>query len=103
MKNRNSFTIEVLDFVKTIPRGRVSTYAGVARALGRPGAARAVGQVLKRNPEPVTIPCHRVVMSDGNLGGYTPSGTGKKRKLLAEEGIIFDGRKIDLHVFQFKP
>jgi methylated-DNA-[protein]-cysteine S-methyltransferase len=69
-----------------IPRGTVSTYGLVARALGNPAAARAVGQALARNSFPVVIPCHRVVRSDGRLGGYR-GGLGMKRSLLQLEGV----------------
>ena len=69
-----------------IPRGQVRTYAEMARAIGQPKAARAVGQALKRNPWAPAIPCHRVVASDGSLGGYTaPGGLARKRRLLSAE------------------
>jgi methylated-DNA-[protein]-cysteine S-methyltransferase len=72
-----------------IPRGSVSTYGRVARAVGRPGAARAVGQALARNPFPIIVPCHRAVRADGGLGGYR-GGAAMKRALLELEGIPFD-------------
>ena len=69
-----------------IPAGQVRTYAEVARAIGQPRAARAVGQALKRNRWAPAIPCHRVVASDGRLGGYTaPGGLARKRRLLQRE------------------
>jgi len=71
-----------------IPRGRVSTYGRIARHLGAPGAARAVGNALARNPFPVIIPCHRAVRSDGSLGGYQ-GGPAMKRALLAMEAVEF--------------
>ena len=72
-----------------IPRGQVRTYVQVARAIGQPQAARAVGQALKRNRWAPAIPCHRVVASDGSLGGYTaPGGLARKRRLLREESVL---------------
>jgi deoxyribonuclease V len=72
--------------VKQIPKGKVSTYGALARALGDIRAARAVGRLLNQNPFAPIVPCHRVVMSDGSLGGF---GTGieNKIKLLAKEGV----------------
>ena len=73
-----------------IPRGYVSTYGRIARHIGRPGSARAVGNALARNPFPIVIPCHRAVRSGGGLGGFQ-GGIGMKRKLLEAEGIRFGG------------
>ncbi|OGY52532.1 MAG: hypothetical protein A3J59_04310 [Candidatus Buchananbacteria bacterium RIFCSPHIGHO2_02_FULL_56_16] len=81
-----NFEQTVLTLVRRIPAGRVSTYALVARALGRPEAARAVGNALHRNPQLVTTPCHRVVRSDGQIGGYR-QGSSRKRALLEQEGV----------------
>jgi methylated-DNA-[protein]-cysteine S-methyltransferase len=74
-----------------IPRGRVRSYRSLAAAAGHPGAVRAVGTVMAGNPFPLAIPCHRVVRSDGNLGGFG-GGAAMKRALLLREGIGFDGR-----------
>lgn len=72
-----------------IPRGRTRTYGWVARAVGRPGAARAVGQALKANPFAPVVPCHRVVAAGGRLGGYSaPGGLKAKRRLLEREGAL---------------
>ncbi len=71
-----------------IPRGWVSTYGRIAAALGIPGAARAVGSALARNPFPIVIPCHRAVRSDGALGGFR-GGLPMKRALLEMEGVPF--------------
>ncbi len=77
-----------------VPRGRVTTYGDLAAALAT--APRAVGQALRRNPYAPRIPCHRVVASDGRIGGYggATSGAriGEKVALLAEEGVRVDGR-----------
>ena len=73
----------------TIPRGQTRTYGEVARAIGRPASARAVGQALRANPLPLIIPCHRVVGSDGSLCGYGgPQGIPLKAQLLTLEGAV---------------
>jgi methylated-DNA-[protein]-cysteine S-methyltransferase len=83
------FQCEVLKIVKGIPMGSVLTYGELARQLGKPQAARAVGQVLRANPLPVIIPCHRVVRSDGSVGGYGGIlGSERKIALLKHEGVI---------------
>lgn len=70
-----------------IPRGEVRTYGWIARRIGKPGAARAVGAALGANPFAPIVPCHRVVRSDGGLGGYSGrGGLATKRRLLAKEG-----------------
>ena len=69
-----------------IPRGETRTYGEIARAVGSPRSARAVGQALARNPFAPDVPCHRVVRSDGGLGGYSgPGGVRAKRKILERE------------------
>ncbi len=72
-----------------IPRGRVSTYRLLARNLENPKGARAVGTALAKNPFPLVIPCHRVIRSNGALGGYR-GGLSMKRRLLEMEGISLD-------------
>lgn len=69
-----------------IPFGQTRSYQEVATAIGKPKAARAVGQANKKNPIPVLIPCHRVISADGTMGGYS-CGIGIKKILLAHEGI----------------
>lgn len=69
-----------------VPRGRVTTYGALAAHLGRPGAARAVGNALANNPFPIIVPCHRAVRSDGSLGGFQ-GGLAMKRALLLNEGV----------------
>jgi methylated-DNA-[protein]-cysteine S-methyltransferase len=82
---RNS---DVYDLLLKIPAGKVSTYGDLARALGNPSASRAIGRILGENPNPIKVPCHRVVMSNGRVGGYA-YGTAKKRQLLENEGLSF--------------
>lgn len=79
-----AFARRVLEYTATIPYGETSTYAEVAGAIGNPGAARAVGNALGSNPLPVVVPCHRVVRSDGGLGGYG-GHPGRKAFLLGLE------------------
>ncbi|MFQ5680964.1 MAG: methylated-DNA--[protein]-cysteine S-methyltransferase [Candidatus Omnitrophota bacterium] len=81
------FEKDVLKVVLAIPLGRVRTYEWVARRIGRPGAARAVGNVLRKNPYPIIIPCHRVVASGGKPGGYSRGPKEKKRLLKSEKEI----------------
>ena len=85
----SAFQKSVLRAEHGIPRGRVSTYQRIARYLGRPSSARAVGMALARNPFPIIIPCHRAIRTDGRLGGYQ-GGLAMKRKLLEMEGITFE-------------
>lgn len=73
--------------VRQIPKGETRTYGEVARAIGHPGAARAVGTVMKNNYDP-TVPCHRVVRSDGKIGDYNRGGRERKEALLREEGAL---------------
>ena len=68
-----------------IPRGQTRTYQWIARRIGRPSASRAVGNALRTNPFVPTVPCHRVIRSDGSVGGYA-RGHARKRTLLAREG-----------------
>jgi len=72
-----------------IPRGRVSTYGRIARHIGTPNGARAVGTALAKNPFPLIIPCHRAVRADGHLGGYR-GGVDMKKALLRLEGVEVD-------------
>ena len=81
------FSRAVYHAVARIPRGRTKTYAQVAAAIGRPAAVRAVGNTLNRNPFAPEVPCHRVVRSDGTVGGFA-SGPARKRVLLRSEGAL---------------
>ena len=89
--------------VSQIPEGRVSTYGTLARELKVPKASRAIGSILRANPHPIVVPCHRVVMSDGQLGGYGGSkGVTRKAALLRREGVKITGGRVDLGRYLFK-
>lgn len=95
----NSLTVfekKVLKVIKKISNGRVATYKFVAKAVGRPRASRAIGNVLKKNPYLIKIPCHRVIRSNGQLGGYS-LGSKKKLLILKKEGIKFKANKLTNH------
>jgi len=87
-----SFRDNVLATVRAIPKGSVLTYKQVATKAGNPNAARAVGAIIRTNYDP-DIPCHRVVRSDGKLGGYN-RGIEKKLALLRAEGVGVDGKEV---------
>ncbi|AAK22644.1 methylated-DNA--[protein]-cysteine S-methyltransferase [Caulobacter vibrioides] len=83
---QSAFNLRVYAIARAIPPGETSTYGQVARALGEPGAARAVGKALGENPWPIVVPCHRVLGSSGTLGGFSGSGGGEtKARLLTIE------------------
>jgi O-6-methylguanine DNA methyltransferase len=89
-----NFQEEVLNLVKQIPEGKVTTYGEIAREItGSVRAARAVAQAVAKNPYPLIIPCHRVVRSNGDVGGYS-LGVDKKIRLLRAEGVVIKGRKV---------
>ena len=81
------FRKDVYAVVACIPRGTVLTYAQVACLIGRPSAVRAVGNALNKNPFAPQVPCHRVVRSDGSVGGFA-SGSRRKLALLRKEGAL---------------
>lgn len=86
------FQYDVLQLTASIPLGEVSTYGEIAAQLGRPGAARAVGQALHNNPMPILIPCHRVIATNGELRGYAGGVEGKSFLLELEGHKILDGK-----------
>ena len=86
LRRLSEFERAVLLKAREIPHGEVRPYGWIAREIGRPGAVRAVGSALNKNPIPLLIPCHRVVKSDGQLGEYA-FGPSMKRALLAAEGL----------------
>jgi methylated-DNA-[protein]-cysteine S-methyltransferase len=82
------FQKKVWTYLRKIPRGSVKTYSQVAKGIGKPFAVRAVANAIGKNPFAPKIPCHRVIRSDGSLGGYSgKGGVKKKRFLLKKEGI----------------
>ena len=82
------FQIKVWEEIKKIPKGNVKTYKEIASILGNPNSSRAVANACAKNPLIIQIPCHRVIRSDGLLGGYSGKGDIKKKKqLLVEEGF----------------
>ena len=93
LRNVTEFTARVLRVTRRIPFGRVLSYGDVARQLGAPGASRAVGGALGRNPVPIIVPCHRVIAHGGRLGGFS-SGLATKRTLLQIEGHALTGGAI---------
>jgi len=93
-----SFSEKVYQITKKIPPGKVATYGQIAKTLGKPKAARAVGNALHNNPDPKTIPCYRVVNREGRLA----SGFVEQKGKLLKEGVKFKDRKyVDLkkHLF----
>lgn len=89
LRQLSSFQTRVLQTARGIPAGTVWTYGQVAQTMGKPRASRAVGQALGHNPVPIIIPCHRVIASDGSLGGYSGGGgLNSKRLLLRLEGAL---------------
>jgi len=82
------FQLKVWNYLRKIPKGKVKTYLEVAKAIGKPKAFRAVANAVGKNPYPPKIPCHRVIRSDGKIGGYSASGgIVRKIKLLRKEKI----------------
>jgi methylated-DNA-[protein]-cysteine S-methyltransferase len=86
--NGTKFQLKVWTYLKKIPRGSVKTYSQIAKGIRKPLAVRAVANAIGKNPYAPKIPCHRVIRSDGSLGGYSGKGGIKTKKLLLKkEGI----------------
>ena len=96
---RKSFEERVWSALRRIPEGKVTTYALIAQAIGKLKAARAVGNACRKNPNAPSVPCHRVVRSDGGIGGYA-RGVQRKAALLGKEGVSV--RKGRILAFQKK-
>ena len=87
--NGTKFQLKVWKYLKKIPKGRLRTDSHVAKAINKPKSVRAVANAIGKNPYAPKIPCHRVIRSDGSLGGYSgKGGINTKRKLLKSEGIL---------------
>ena len=86
MNSKNNFNNRCYKIVSCIPKGKISTYGEIARVLGTK-AYQAVGNAMAKNPNLISVPCHRVIKSDGSIGGYA-LGASKKITLLKKEGII---------------
>lgn len=93
-KNISCFEKEVYAVCRKIPKGKLSTYKAIAKAVDNPLAVRAVGNALHRNPYAPAVPCHRVIRSDGRIGGFA-HGQKKKEALLRKEGIQIVGGMVD--------
>lgn len=89
MESESPFRRRVYEATRTIPPGSTLSYGDIAGRMGMPGAARAVGQALGRNPFALVVPCHRVLATDGKLGGFSAAGgIDTKRRLLQIEGVL---------------
>ena len=85
------FHLRVYKSARKIPSGKTVSYGELASRIGAPGAARAVGQALGKNPLPIVVPCHRVLAANGKVGGFSAyGGVGTKRRILAVEGVELD-------------
>ena len=88
--NGTKFQIKVWKAISKIPRGQVRTYKELAKLIKKPKASRAVANACGKNPYPIKIPCHRVIRSDGSLGGYSgKGGISAKKDILKKEGFNF--------------
>ena len=94
------FQEKVYEIVRKVPKGKVTTYKDVSKIL-RKKSYRAVGNALNKNPYAPKVPCHRVVKSNGKVGGFV-KGTNKKIQILKKEGIQTEKGKIDLKKYRFK-
>ena len=102
MEKKNTFSL-IYEEVKKIPKGRVASYGYIAKKLGRPRLSRVVGYALHVNPDPETIPCHRVVTRDGRVSeAFAFGGSNKQIELLKEEGVKIEDGKVDMSVYALK-
>ena len=99
----NDFKNKVYKICRSIPRGKVATYGQLAKLAGKQKAARAVGVIMKNNPNAPAVPCHRVLASDGKLTGYSGiGGIAQKKKILLDEGVCFKNNQVNLSLSQWK-
>jgi methylated-DNA-[protein]-cysteine S-methyltransferase len=85
---------DVYSILTKIPPGKVSTYGDIARALGHPRGSRAIGRIVAINPNPISVPCHRVIKSNGEIGGFK-YGEQMKKEILEKEGIKFQNKVVE--------
>lgn len=103
IRPESEFQKQVLEFLLTIPRGKVVTYGQIADALGCPGAARAVGNALHNNPDGDKYPCYKVVNSKGELSGrFAFGGIMIQQERLEVEGIVVEHNRVDLNTYQLR-
>ncbi len=100
MNNKLSFNEKCYAVLRKVPKGKVTTYGEIAKRLDC-NAYRAVGNAMNKNPYSPKVPCHRVVKSNGEVGGFA-SGTKKKIEMLKKEGIEIKNNKIDLKKYLYK-
>ena len=79
-------SLKIYDLIKKVPPGKVTTYGELAKSIGKYKSSRVIGKILNKNPFPINIPCHRVVLSNGKIGGYY-YGTEIKKRILEKEGL----------------
>ena len=96
------FQSECYEALKKVPKGKVITYAGLARMVGRPKAHRAVGSAMNKNPYAPQVPCHRVVKSNGDLGGFATDIKVKIKRLQKEGVVVSDNKIVDFQSTLFE-
>lgn len=96
------FQSECYEALKKVPKGKVITYAGLARMVGRPKAQRAVGSAMNKNPYAPQVPCHRVVKSNGDLGGFATDIKVKIKRLQKEGVVVSDNKIVDFQSTLFE-
>lgn len=102
MKAKKITDSDVYALTSMIPRGMVGTYGEIAKALGKPKVSRLVGRYLHLNPHAPNVPCHRVVHSDGRIGGYA-TGAKKKEEMLLSEGVkVRNNLVVDFESVRFR-
>jgi len=96
------FQSECYEALKKVPKGKVITYAGLARMVGRPKVHRAVGSAMNKNPYAPQVPCHRVVKSNGDLGGFATDIKVKIKRLQKEGVVVSDNKIVDFQSTLFE-
>ena len=100
---KSDFSIDVYDAVRQIPEGCVASYGQIAALAGRPGAARAVGNILHKNPWPIEVPCHRIVHADGKLApAFAFGGLDVQKQLLQSEGVDVVNYRVDMEEYRWR-